>query len=201
MDIPILREFILQESKDIIPKLSFPFDLEKTIDDFILMLFLCGNDFLPAIPTLDIGEGALNYFFGIYKDILPTLAGYITETHAGKRAHSTSDGEKESERGHQPEEADIIHFDRLDAFLEGLGRLEEPVLSRRAAHSKRDFDRKKFSRKRRLESQLRKQQNEERKTNVPKAFATTSSTTPKLQAGAQQFVPLPSSALLFLTPL
>lgn len=45
-------------------------NLERVIDDFIFLLFLCGNDFLPAVPTLDIAEGALDYFFSLYKQVL-----------------------------------------------------------------------------------------------------------------------------------
>ena len=210
LDIPILRDFIFDSFKDVIPKLHFSFDLEKTIDDFILMLFLCGNDFLPPIPTLDIGEGALNYFFGIYKDILPSLDGYITETHAGTRARRISEKEhkgdekekKEKEDKEEGKGEDIIHFGRLEVFLKSIAALEEDILNRRVVHSKRDFDRRKFNRMKGLETKLRRQQNEERKTNVPKTFAATpaASTSPsKLQAGAQQFVyhlPHPVSLML-----
>ena len=210
LDIPILRDFIFDSFKDVIPKLHFAFDLEKTIDDFILMLFLCGNDFLPPIPTLDIGEGALNYFFGIYKDILPSLDGYITETHAGTRARRISEKEhkgdekKEKEKEAKEEEEkgllgeDIIHFGRLEVFLKSIAALEEDILNRRVVHSKREFDRRKFNRMKGLETKLRRQQNEERKTNVPKTFAATpaASTSPsKLQAGAQQFVIPPPTPL------
>jgi 5'-3' exonuclease len=56
LDIPVLRQFIKDEFLDLRGKLTFAYDLERIIDDFILMLFLCGNDFLPHLPTLEIGE-------------------------------------------------------------------------------------------------------------------------------------------------
>jgi len=37
-----------------------------------------GNDFIPHLPTLDIGEGGLNTLFDQYKALLPTLPGYLT---------------------------------------------------------------------------------------------------------------------------
>ena len=44
---------------------------------------LVGNDFLPALPTLNIAEGALNTLFKVYHDTLPMLGGYITGDEGG----------------------------------------------------------------------------------------------------------------------
>jgi hypothetical protein len=59
---------------------------------------------------VDIGEGALNYFFGLYKDILPSLPGYITERKTAS-----------------------IHFELLRVFLEKIASLESAVLNDRLA--------------------------------------------------------------------
>lgn len=53
--------------------------MERIIDDFILMAFFVGNDFLPNLPYLHINEGALATMFRIYKQILPQCEGYINE--------------------------------------------------------------------------------------------------------------------------
>jgi hypothetical protein len=45
------------------------FDLERTIDDFVFMSFLLGNDFLPHLPTADLDEGGLGNTFAIYRRI------------------------------------------------------------------------------------------------------------------------------------
>ena len=37
-------------------KLDFEFDLERIIDDWILMGFLVGNDFIPHLPYMHINE-------------------------------------------------------------------------------------------------------------------------------------------------
>lgn len=104
----MLREFINSQFYDIRHKFIVPYDLTRIIDDFIVMLFLCGNDFLPALPTLDIGEGALDYFFSFYKELLPSLNGYITNRAEGS-----------------------IDFIKLSHFLKALASLEQPVLQKR----------------------------------------------------------------------
>ena len=55
------------------------FDMERIIDDFILMAFFVGNDFLPNLPHLHINEGALALMFGVYKQVLPKAGGYVNE--------------------------------------------------------------------------------------------------------------------------
>ena len=37
-------------------KLRFPYDLEKIIDDWVLMGFLVGNDFIPHLPNMHIQQ-------------------------------------------------------------------------------------------------------------------------------------------------
>ena len=76
--VSILREYMELEFLEIKKKLSFEFNIERIIDDFIFFCFFIGNDFLPNLNTLDIENGALDYIFLYYKDILPTLDDYIT---------------------------------------------------------------------------------------------------------------------------
>lgn len=59
--------------------LAFGYDMEQIIDDFILMCFFVGNDFLPNLPHLHINEGALALMFETYKAVLPKLDGYIND--------------------------------------------------------------------------------------------------------------------------
>lgn len=60
-----------------------------------------------ALPTLDIAEGALDKLFAIYKDLLPSMGGYLT--HAGQ-----------------------LHRGRLEMILHRLADLELETLEQRA---------------------------------------------------------------------
>jgi 5'-3' exoribonuclease 1 len=81
MHLCIVREYLELEFQELKEPgvLGFPFDMERVIDDFILMAFFVGNDFLPNLPHLHINEGALALMFGIYKVVLPKANGYINE--------------------------------------------------------------------------------------------------------------------------
>eukprot|EP00966_Prymnesium_polylepis_P136775 3160232-Prymnesium_polylepis.1 len=39
---------------------------------------LVGNDFIPGLAHLDVGDGALNLMLRTYTDLLPSLGGFLT---------------------------------------------------------------------------------------------------------------------------
>src|SRR5688572_23204865 len=67
MHLCIVREYLELEFQELKQEgvMSFPFNMENVIDDFILMAFFVGNDFLPNLPHLHINEGALATMFRI----------------------------------------------------------------------------------------------------------------------------------------
>ena len=81
MHICMVREYLELEFQQLQEPgmLPFPFDTERVIDDFILMGFFVGNDFLPNLPHLHINEGALALMFEAYKRVLPKAGGYIND--------------------------------------------------------------------------------------------------------------------------
>ncbi|KAK8047037.1 5'-3' exoribonuclease 1 [Apiospora saccharicola] len=81
MHLCIVREYLELEFQELKADgvTKFPFDMERVIDDFILMAFFVGNDFLPNLPHLHINEGALATMFRLYKEVLPQCEGYINE--------------------------------------------------------------------------------------------------------------------------
>ena len=81
MHLCIVREYLELEFQELkaAGALDFPYDMERIIDDFILMAFFVGNDFLPNLPNLHINEGALALMFKVYKSVLSKAGGYINE--------------------------------------------------------------------------------------------------------------------------
>jgi 5'-3' exoribonuclease 2 len=45
-------------------------NLERCIDDFVLMCFLVGNDFLPHLPSLSIHKGSIDQMLLLYEKVL-----------------------------------------------------------------------------------------------------------------------------------
>ena len=74
-----MREYLDLEFHGIEPTLPFPYNLERVIDDFILLAVFVGNDFLPNLPDLHIHENGLERLFEVYKNVLPGLGGYIND--------------------------------------------------------------------------------------------------------------------------
>ncbi|KAA8494597.1 5'-3' exoribonuclease 2-like [Porphyridium purpureum] len=87
--------------------LTFKYEAHRIVDDFVFMCMLVGNDFVPHLPNLDIGEGALNLLFRVYKELLPQWRGYLTKAHQ-------------------------LHPDRLEHFLERIAETEVQHFENRA---------------------------------------------------------------------
>lgn len=77
LDVSILREYLSVELSAIVH--SFPFSLERAIDDWVFLIFFVGNDFLPHLPSLEIREGAIDTLMGIWKGSLERMGGYLAE--------------------------------------------------------------------------------------------------------------------------
>ncbi|XP_055638720.1 5'-3' exoribonuclease 1 [Toxorhynchites rutilus septentrionalis] len=80
LHLTLMREYLELEFAPVRDQLSFEFNIYKLIDDWVLMGFMVGNDFIPHLPHLHINENALPTLFQAYMDILPTLDGHINES-------------------------------------------------------------------------------------------------------------------------
>jgi 5'-3' exoribonuclease 1 len=106
LHLSVLREYLEVEFSH--KHYGSPLDRERLIDDFILLTFFVGNDFLPHLPALEINENAFDVIFDAYKSLQQEKVEYIVE-----------DGE-------------IANFVRLEKFLSIIGEQEESILEKRA---------------------------------------------------------------------
>uniref|UniRef100_A0A8C5I5E4 5'-3' exoribonuclease 1 n=1 Tax=Gouania willdenowi TaxID=441366 RepID=A0A8C5I5E4_GOUWI len=77
LHLSLMREYIDYEFSPL--KLGSNYDLERIIDDWILMGFLVGNDFIPHLPHLHINHDALPLLYKTYISVLPSVGGYLNE--------------------------------------------------------------------------------------------------------------------------
>ena len=77
--ISLLRDYLEQEFLPLKPNMKFNFDLESIIDDWILICFLVGNDFIPHIPHFHIHKNALPKILEVYQSAILKMDGYINE--------------------------------------------------------------------------------------------------------------------------
>ena len=103
LDVSILREYLEIELN--VPNIHF-YDFERAIDDWVLLIFFVGNDFLPHLPSLDIREGAIDTLLKLWKDELPRMGGYMTNQ-------------------------GVLEYKHLEVILEGLASREDDIFRRR----------------------------------------------------------------------
>lgn len=93
-------------------KLSRKRTVISTINDFILMCFAVGNDFLPQIPGLEIIEGGIEMMMDVYKQTC-SVYGHLTK---------------------QTKHGPFIARKAFSVFLRSIGRNERDILSHKANH-------------------------------------------------------------------
>jgi 5'-3' exonuclease len=116
--IAVVREYLYLEFKDLkIPTNLWNF--ERIVDDFVFLCFLVGNDFLPHLPSLVIREGALDAIIFMYKNLLPSLGGYLTNGKGG------------------------LLRSNVDVFFNELTKVEEAFFKQHEKNAKFNEDRRK----------------------------------------------------------
>lgn len=79
LHLSLLREYMALEFQDLELEVSFDYNFERILDDFILIMYVIGNDFLPNLPDLHINKGAFPLLIGAFKQSLKQMDGYLNE--------------------------------------------------------------------------------------------------------------------------
>ncbi|KAI5969618.1 exo2 [Candida margitis] len=79
LHLSLLREYLSLEFKEVEEQVNFEYDFEKVLDDFILIMYVIGNDFLPHLPDLHLNKGAFPLLLSTFKQSLLQSDGYINE--------------------------------------------------------------------------------------------------------------------------
>ncbi|EAN34080.2 XRN 5'-3' exonuclease N-terminus family protein [Theileria parva strain Muguga] len=61
--------------------LFHPNSKNRLSDDFSLLSFMAGNDFLPHLPTVELCNSSFNDLINMYYKMLPKLRGFLTQTY------------------------------------------------------------------------------------------------------------------------
>jgi 5'-3' exoribonuclease 1 len=129
LHLSLMREYLDLEFHDIEPTLPFDYNLERVIDDFILLAVFVGNDFLPNLPDLHIHENGLERLFDVYKKILPSLGQRMvlpSATPSNELANLfLADG--------YLNESGTINTKRLQVVLDEMGQWEQEVFEKEYA--------------------------------------------------------------------
>ena len=139
LHVSVLREYLAAELE---VSVSFRWDLERALDDWVFMCFFVGNDFLPHLPSLNIKENGIDTLIAIWRDNLALMGGYVTK-----------DGQ--------------VDLARAQYILNGLAKQEDAIFKKR-----RDIDvrRENNAKRRKIEEESRSRRQLDRSnidTNSP----------------------------------
>ncbi|KAJ1155739.1 hypothetical protein NDU88_008468 [Pleurodeles waltl] len=124
----VLREYLEKELT--MASLPFPFDFERSVDDWVFMCFFVGNDFLPHLPSLEIREGAIDRLVTIYKNVVHKTGGYLTES-------------------------GFVNLERVQMIMQAVGEVEDNIFKKRKQDDENFRRRNKEKRKRMKREQER----------------------------------------------
>lgn len=71
----LLRQHLRMEFIDCHEKMRFPFSMDNIVDDWVVLMILIGNDYLPSLPRYELEADILTIIYDTYKEVLKTSNG------------------------------------------------------------------------------------------------------------------------------
>jgi 5'-3' exonuclease/20S proteasome alpha/beta subunit len=152
LHINVLREYLSMEFETSNLFDTSVYDTHRTVDDFVFLTFLVGNDFLPPMPALDIGDHAFDLLFRHYKKHRQSwTVQQVTQQQQerAQQANANANGEDTTTTNttttptqyplldpYLTESGRVLSYKRLEYFLRGLGRKEASFLEDKHAGEK-----------------------------------------------------------------
>ncbi|UKJ89624.2 exoribonuclease [Theileria orientalis] len=79
LQLSVLREYLSHQLKFVTGfDNGSHIEFERCVDDLVLMIFFCGNDFLPNLPSISITGGSIDQMILLYQKLLPSLNDYLS---------------------------------------------------------------------------------------------------------------------------
>lgn len=123
LHLSLLREYLSLEFQELDNQLNFEYDFERVLDDFILIMYVIGNDFLPNLPDLFINKGAFPLIIETFKQALKESDGYLNE-------NGTINLKRLNIWLHYLSEFELENFEKQDVDVEWFNkRLEDISIS------------------------------------------------------------------------
>ena len=79
LSLTLFRDYIKAEFSSVETGISFEYDFERLLDDWVLLGYFVGNDFLPHLPDFHIGEDIKPWIYQCYREVIVTLDGWISD--------------------------------------------------------------------------------------------------------------------------
>lgn len=66
----LLRQYIGMEFIGLERDMKFDFDLDSVVDDWVLLMTLIGNDYIPSLAKFDLKSDIISVIYDAYKELL-----------------------------------------------------------------------------------------------------------------------------------
>lgn len=71
----LLRQYLRMEFIDCQNEMNFTMNMDNLADDWVVLMTLIGNDYLPSLPFFDLEADILTVIYDAYKQVLRTSNG------------------------------------------------------------------------------------------------------------------------------